>query len=65
MQRLLPQVKGFPGSSGKRIHPPMQETRIQPLSQVDPLEKEIQYFCLGNLMDRAAWRATVHGVIES
>ena len=24
-----------------------------------------QYSCLGNLMDRRAWRATVHGVAES
>ena len=23
----------------------------------------LQYSCLGNPMDRAAWRATVHGVI--
>ena len=27
----------------------------------DPL----QYSCLENLMDRAAWRATVHGVAKS
>ena len=25
----------------------------------------LQYFCLGNLMDRGAWRATVHGVAKS
>ena len=25
----------------------------------------VQYSCLGNLMDRGAWRATVHGVTES
>ena len=25
----------------------------------------LQYFCLGNPMDREAWRATVHGVAES
>ena len=25
----------------------------------------LQYSCLGNLMDRAAWWATVHGVTES
>ena len=24
----------------------------------------LQYFCLGNPMDRGAWRATVHGVIK-
>ena len=25
----------------------------------------LQYSCLGNLMDRGAWWATVHGVAES
>ena len=25
----------------------------------------LQYSCLGNSMDRGAWRATIHGVIES
>ena len=25
----------------------------------------VQYSCLGNLMDRAAWRARVHGVAQS
>ena len=25
----------------------------------------LQYFCLENLMDRGAWRATVHGVTKS
>ena len=24
----------------------------------------LQYFCLGNLMDRQAWRATVNGVAK-
>ena len=39
-----------------------------PLGQEDPPEKEIatcfQYFCQGNLMDRGAWQATVHGVAK-
>ena len=25
----------------------------------------LQYFCLGNPMDRGAWQATVHGVTKS
>ena len=25
----------------------------------------LQYSCLGNLMDRGAWRATVHGVTKN
>ena len=28
-------------------------------------DKPLQYYCLGNPMDRGAWRATVHGVAES
>ena len=33
---------GFPsGSDDKRIHLPMQETRVQPLGREDPLEKEM------------------------
>ena len=89
----------------------MQETWVQSLSWVDPLEKEmaihcnilgashmvlavkklsanagdlrdsgsipdsgrsagghgnpLQYFCLGNLMDRGAWWATAHRVAKS
>ena len=31
------------------------------------LEKEmaLEYSCLGNPMDRGAWKATVHGVMKS
>ena len=28
-------------------------------------EDPLQYSCLGNPMDRGAWRATVHGVTKS
>ena len=48
----------------------MQETRVRFLGQEDPLEEKmvthssIQYPCLGNPMDRGAWRATVHGVTK-
>ena len=47
----------------------MQKTQVQSLCQEDPLEKEMathssQYSCLKNLMDRGAWRATVHGVAK-
>ena len=47
---------------------PMQETWVQFLGQEDPLEKNgnpLQYSCLGNLMDRGAWWARVHGVTKS
>ena len=44
----------------------MQEMQVQSLGQEDALEKEIlQYFCLGNPMDRGAWWATIHGVAKS
>ena len=45
--------------------PAMWETWAGALSQEDPLQKgmdPLQYSCLGNLMDRGAWQATVHGV---
>ena len=28
-------------------------------------DNPLQYSCLGNSMDRAAWQATVHGVAKS
>ena len=28
-------------------------------------DNPLQYSCLGNLMDRRAWQATVHGVAKS
>ena len=50
----------------------MQETQVQPLGGEDPLEKEMprnshvsQNSCLGNPMDRGAWRAIVHGFPKS
>ena len=45
--------------------PARQETQVQSLGQEDPLEKEWQYSCLENPMDRGAWQATVHGVAKS
>ena len=47
----------------------MQEAQVRSLGQEDPLEKEmadpLQYSCLENPMDRAAWWAIIHGVAES
>ena len=49
--------------------PEMQEMQVQLLGQKDTLEKgngnPLQYSCLGNSMDRGAWWAIVHGVLES
>ena len=46
-----------------------RETQVQSLGWRDPLEKEMathsSMSCLGNPMDKGAWRATVHGVPKS
>ena len=46
----------------------MWETWVQSLGREDILEEEIvthsQYSCLGNSMDRGAWKAPAHGVIK-
>ena len=44
-------------------------TQVQSLGWEDPLEKgmngyPLYYSCLGNLMDRGAWRAAVHALTE-
>ena len=45
----------------------MQETLVQSLGWEDPLARawQLQYSCLGNPMDRGAWRATVHEITKS
>ena len=55
---------GFPGGSVVKNLPAKQEMQVRSSHQEDPLEKEmaLQCSCLGNLMDRVAWWATVHGV---
>ena len=48
--------------------PAIQETQVQSLSLEGPGEGNgypLQDSCLGNAMDRGAWRAAVHGVAES
>ena len=62
-------IRGFPGGS---------EDKASACNARDPglipgLERSpgdgngnpLQYSCLENLMDRGAWRATVHGVAKS
>ena len=55
----------------KKTHLTMQETQE---TEIDPWVKKLpggrngnplQYSCLGNPVDRGAWRATVHGVTKS
>ena len=54
------------GGSVVRNLPAKQETQVQSLGQEDPLEEGIgnplQYSCLGNPMDRGAWRASLTGL---
>ena len=49
--------------------PAVQETRVRSLGWEDPLEKEMathsSILAWKNLMDRGAWQAIFHGVIES
>ena len=48
--------------------PAMQETGVQSFSQEDLLEGNgnlLQYSCLDNSMDRAAWHAIVRGVAKN
>ena len=45
----------------------MQETQVLSLGREDPGEgngSSLQYSCLGNLMDRGTWQATVHGLAK-
>ena len=66
-----PGAKGFPGSIVLRIHLPMQETQDTGVrswfgwSPGEGNDYPLQYSCLGNLMDREAWWATVHGVAKT
>jgi len=48
-----------------RIHLQCRKCRFDPWVGDYPLEKEMAtHSCLGNLMDRRAWWATVHGVTK-
>ena len=62
----------FPGGSAVKnssVMQEMQEMRVWSLGQEDPLGEGTATYssnsCLGNPMDRGAWRAAVHGVAES
>ena len=55
--------------SSKKNPPSMREVQFRSLGQEDRLEKEngnpLQYSCLGHLIDKGTWLATVHGVTKS
>ena len=60
---------GFPdGSDGKESACNAGDLGSIPVSGRSPgggHGNPLQYSCLGNSMDRGAWRATVHGVAKS
>ena len=62
-------VKGFPGGSdGKESACKVGDPGSIPGSRRSSRERNgnpLQYSCLENPMDRAAWQATVHGVSKS
>ena len=62
-------TKGFPGGSdGKESSCSARDPGSIPGLGRSPGEgngKPLQYSCLGNPMDRGAWRATGHGVTKS
>ena len=65
----LPVIMGFPGGSVVK-NPPSNAGDVGsiPGSGRSPGERNgdpLQYFCLGNLTDRGAWKAKVHGVTKS
>ena len=58
-------LQGFPGSSGIKNPPVMQEMGFSSWVGKIPLRRNgspLQYSCLGNPMDRGAWQATVLGI---
>ena len=57
---------GFPSGTVVKNPPDKQEVQVQSLHQGAPLENgnPLQYSHLGNLMDRGAWQATIHGVTK-
>ena len=60
-------LTGFPGGASRK-EPACQETqemRVRSLSQEDPLEMGKATHSLENLLDRGAWRATVHMFTKS
>ena len=66
---LLSPALGFPGGSdGKEYTYNAGDLGSISGSGRSPREgngNPLQCFCLGNPMDRGAWRATVHGVVKS
>ena len=68
MEPDLSSCPGTYGSAGKESALSAGDARLIPELGKSPgggNGNPLQYSCLGNLMDRGAWRATVHGVVKS
>ena len=65
-------MRSFPGGSVVK-NPPTNERDSGDMGSIPGLGRypgggngnPLQYSCLGNPLERGAWRATVHGVAES
>ena len=68
-KKHLWQELGFPGGPAAKNQPAnARDASSIPGSGRSPGEgngNPLQYSCLGNPMDRGAWRAAVHGVTQS
>ena len=69
----LENVQSLPGGSVVKKNPPANAGDVTDMGSIPMSGRSprvgngnpLQYCCLGNLMDRGAWWATVHGVEKS
>ena len=54
-RETIQKKKDFAGGSEGKASACIQEARVRSLGWEDPLEKEMQYSCLDNPMDRGIW----------
>ena len=69
MELGLTAFRGFPGGSVVK-NPPANAGDLSLILGLGRFPGEgngnpLQYSCLGSLMDRGAWQATVHGIAKS
>ena len=61
-------TRGFPGGSVVKNPLPVQEMQVQSLGREDPPREgngnPLQYYCLGDPLERGAWWVIVHGVAK-
>ena len=66
---MVPSATGFPGGAVvKNLSANAGDAESIPESGRSPgggNSNPLQYSCLKNIMDRGAWRATIHGITKS